>query len=82
MENDNPVRIRAGCHIVHAPYIGGFGEYLLVDQHSVAPEPCCDPERDDLFFQVNRPFSYLPHFKRNIAPDPGDPVAAHGIPTP
>ena len=31
MENDNPVCIRAGCHIVDAPYIGGFGENLLVD---------------------------------------------------
>ena len=31
MEQYNPVRIRAGCHIVHSPYIGGFGECLLVD---------------------------------------------------
>jgi hypothetical protein len=50
MENDNPVSIRAGCHIVHAPYIGGFGECLLVDQHSVAREPCSDTKRDDIFF--------------------------------
>jgi hypothetical protein len=50
MEYYNPVCIRAGCHIVHAPYIGGFGEYLLVDQYSVAGEPCIDSQRDDMFF--------------------------------
>jgi len=50
MENDNPVCIRAGCHIVDAPYIGGFGENLLVDQHSIAREPCGDAKRDDVFF--------------------------------
>ena len=31
MEKYYPVCIGAGCHIVHTPYIGGFGEYLLVD---------------------------------------------------
>ena len=50
MEQYNPVRIRAGCHIVDAPYIGGFGENLLVDQHSIAREPCGDAKRDDVFF--------------------------------
>jgi hypothetical protein len=74
MENDNPVGIRAGCHIVHSPDIGGFGEYLLVDQHSVARESCSDAERNDMFFQPNRLFPHLPHFKRYPAPGTGDPV--------
>jgi hypothetical protein len=59
MENNNPVCIRAGCHIVDAPYIGGFGENLLVDQHPVVGETCGDAKRDDVFFKFIIFIGYL-----------------------
>ena len=66
-ERDDPIGVRAFSAIVNAPNIGGFGEFLRVDQNQYRRQARLEAARDRGFFEFYFAVADFADFKGDIS---------------
>src|SRR5262245_7551322 len=66
LEYHNPVGVRAFGMVVHAPAVGGLGEFLVIDEEEGRSQSGCDAARHHRLFQLDLSAADFPHFERHV----------------